>query len=109
SEKEARVAARIEALAGRPPQVCSLAAYDAVWLAALTAVASGGTADTAAFARVLPRTADNYFGATGWTRLNTAGDRDAADYEVWAVVEAEGGFAWRRIGHLPADAASAGR
>jgi branched-chain amino acid transport system substrate-binding protein len=100
SPKSSEIAARVAALAGRTPQVCALAAYDAVWLAALTALATGGTADTAAFARAFPQTADHYYGATGWTALNAAGDREAADYAIWTVAERDGAFIWQQTGRI---------
>jgi len=104
SPKTAQIAARVTALAGRAPQVCALAAYDAVWLAALTALATGGTDDSAAFARTFPQTADHYYGATGWTALNAAGDREAAEYAIWAVAERDGAFIWQQAGRIAVEA-----
>jgi branched-chain amino acid transport system substrate-binding protein len=37
-------------------------------------------------AKVLPSVADSFFGASGWTKLNEAGDRAFADYVVYKVV-----------------------
>ena len=79
--KTARISARVAQASGvAEPQVCSLTAYDAVWLAVLTQLP--GTADLRAS---VPPTADNFFGASGWTALNSAGDRDGGVYDVWVL------------------------
>jgi hypothetical protein len=49
--------------------------------------------------QAVPLTADHYFGASGWTALNRAGDRDAADYDFWAIKDQDGALGWQRTGH----------
>jgi branched-chain amino acid transport system substrate-binding protein len=97
TEKAERVRAKIRERIGGPSHACALAAYDALWLTALTSLATGGLEDVAAFKRAFPRMADSYFGATGWATLNAAGDRDVAEYDFWAVKEEGGAFRWDRV------------
>ena len=105
SARSARISARIAAAAGTFPHACALAAYDAVWVAALTALAAGNAEDAAALARTVPVTAESYFGATGWTALNAAGDRLTAEYDVWVVTEDGGRYTWQRAARVGTAAA----
>lgn len=84
-----------EAIGGGGVHFCSLAAYDAVWIAALSA-AVAGTDDIAAFKSALVATANAFEGASGRTTLDEAGDRADANYAVWAIEEENGQFAWRQ-------------
>jgi branched-chain amino acid transport system substrate-binding protein len=88
--------AAIRSVVGFEPQVCALTAYDAVWIAGLSTLVSD---DAAALRRAVPRTAGHYFGASGWTALNQAGDREIADYDFWAIRDREGTLEWQRIAH----------
>ena len=38
-----------------------------------------------------------YYGATGWTVLNAAGDRQYADFDFWAVRPSGSTHAWTRV------------
>lgn len=82
---------------GGSPDIYAVAAYDALWVAALTYVDTGGTEDTDALKKALPQTARSFSGATGLTTLNEAGDRDCGSYQFWRVVEGDGAFQWERI------------
>lgn len=91
------VRARVSAgIGGGPVYYCALAAYDAVWLAALTAAITG-TADTASFARTLVATANGSEGVTGPLTLDAAGDRAEAAYDVWAIQDRGGELVWRTV------------
>lgn len=72
---------------------CALAAYDAVWLAALAA-AEAGTEDIATYKAALVAIANDYWGASGSARLNAAGDRADALYIVWSIEEVNGQRQW---------------
>jgi len=74
---------------------CALAAYDAVWLAALAA-AIAGTEDIDAFKLALVEVANSYEGASGHTRFNSAGDRADATFNVWGIEEVNGQRLWVR-------------
>lgn len=88
---------RARARYGVELEALSFASYDAFWVGSLAALAIGPTSDAAALRRAIHRTADSYFGATGWTRLNAAGDRAGGDYDFGAVSQAEDMPVWERI------------
>ncbi len=76
---------RIQAEIGRKPEIYAIAAYDALWLAALTYLKTGVKVDINTLKNVFMFEADNYFGATGRTSLNAAGDRAFATYDFWGI------------------------
>jgi branched-chain amino acid transport system substrate-binding protein len=84
------------AIGGGGVHFCATAAYDAVWLAALSAAAVG-TEDLDSFKLALVAIADSYEGATGRTTLNAAGDRAVAAYDVWAIEEDNGQYMWKPV------------
>lgn len=51
---------------------------------------------------VLPEVAAKTFGTSGWLKLNPAGDRDIADYELWAIMVKEGKLEWTKVGYYSA-------
>jgi branched-chain amino acid transport system substrate-binding protein len=86
--------ARISAvIGGGGVHFCALAAYDAVWLAALAAALTG-TDDIDAFKLALVEVANSYEGASGLTRLNDSGDRADATYNVWGIEDVDGQRQW---------------
>lgn len=70
----------------REPDSYAYNAYDAVWLITYSIIKANST-DSEKVYQVFPQVANNYFGASGLTKLNAAGDRDSADYEIWAIVK----------------------
>jgi hypothetical protein len=62
SPRGERARAAIRAVVGFEPQVCALTAYDAIWVAGLSALVAD---DPAALRRAVPRTAEHYFGVSG--------------------------------------------
>jgi len=97
TERADAVRARISAgVGGGPVYFCAMAAYDAVWLAALTAAVTG-TADTASFERTLVATAATYEGVTGPLTLDAAGDRAEGAYDVWTIQERDGDLGWGTV------------
>jgi len=96
-EKWQALSERVFAKTGRRPDAFALAAYDAFWIAALNAAYSKN-AERHAEQDILSRTADLYFGATGWTALNSAGDRKHGDYDFWALrPDAHGALQWVNV------------
>ena len=93
----------------RPPDNYALAAYDALWVATLSYLATGGTNDSDALKKALQQTAGSYFGATGWTALNEAGDRKFGNYDFWAVREDNGTFLWEHVARYQVDPGLPGR
>lgn len=84
------------AIGGGGVHFCATAAYDAVWLAALSAAAAG-TEDIGRFTRALVTIASAYEGATGPTTLDAAGDRAHAAYDVWAIRQDDGLYVWAPV------------
>jgi len=84
------------AIGGGDVHFCAMAAYDAVWLASLSA-AIAGTEDIDPFKLALLKVADRYEGATGKTTLDAAGDRAEAAYDVWTIQEENGLLLWKRV------------
>lgn len=91
NNKTERIAARIRSLSGvETPHICSLTSYDAVWLAALTALARPAGPNGPG----LVVAADNFFGASGWTELDANGDRLSGEYQIFMLENTGTGFEW---------------
>ena len=78
----------------RQPDAFTLAAYDALWVLANTYIDSEISDDFSIFKKSFVRNAASYFGATGWTILNEAGDRKYGNYDFWSVEDLAGTFSW---------------
>ncbi|MBI3860054.1 MAG: ABC transporter substrate-binding protein [Thaumarchaeota archaeon] len=84
----------------QPSTACdsyTLEAYDSVWVGALAILACNAS-DGQCVQSVLPSIASNYFGVTGWTELNSAGDRAPAPYVIWTVLNEGGTPTWELAG-----------
>jgi branched-chain amino acid transport system substrate-binding protein len=89
------VATRIAAKAGgAQPDAFALAVYDGVWLAAQAYLAAGGTGHVTALKSALVTAADGFYGASGWTKLNAAGDRKFGDFDFFALAQSGSTFSW---------------
>jgi branched-chain amino acid transport system substrate-binding protein len=94
----APVAAEVEALTGLAPDAFGLSTYDAVWLITLAHLQAGGTRDLAHYKEAFARTAETYFGVTGWTRLNAAGDRATGAFDFHGICATGTDYAWQHTG-----------
>jgi branched-chain amino acid transport system substrate-binding protein len=108
-EQYRHIKGQIREKIGRVPDTYAIAAYDALWVATLSYLATGGTNDSATLKIALPQTAGYYFGATGWTALNEAGDRKFGNYDFWAVREDNGTFMWEDVAIYQVDPGLPGR
>lgn len=88
------IAARIATKAGAQPDAFALAVYDAVWLAAQAYLATGGTGHQAALKAAFVTAADGFYGASGWTKLNPAGDRKFGDFDFFSLSQNGSNFTW---------------
>jgi branched-chain amino acid transport system substrate-binding protein len=88
------VADRIKARAGQQPDAFALAVYDAVWLAAQAYLAAGGTGHLEALKSALVSAATGFYGASGWTVLNPAGDRKYGDFDFFALSQSGSTYSW---------------
>ena len=51
----------------------------------------------------IPLVADSYYGITGNTALNAAGDRKYARYDFWSVMQENGAYTWKKVGSYRED------
>jgi branched-chain amino acid transport system substrate-binding protein len=84
----------IRAKVGFQPDAYSLSVYDAAWVAALSVVEAEGRPEDlrASFVRNVQR----YWGLTGPTALDAAGDRLYANFDFWTVQNNAGKTDWVR-------------
>ena len=89
------IATRIAAKAGgAQPDAFALAVYDAVWLAAQAYLTTGGTGHVATLKSAFVTAADGFYGASGWTKLNAAGDRKFGDFDFFSLSQSGSTFTW---------------
>jgi branched-chain amino acid transport system substrate-binding protein len=84
---------QIEAMTGFSPDPFSLSVYDAAWVAALSVIEANQ--NTALYRESFVRNVQRYWGVTGPTALDAAGDRKFADFDFYAIVDGE----WVRTAH----------
>ncbi len=77
--------AALESVLLRTPDIYAFAAYDALWLATFTLLKTGFDNDIEAYKTQFDMEAENFYGVTGWTALNDAGDRAWATYDFWGI------------------------
>jgi branched-chain amino acid transport system substrate-binding protein len=87
---------KIMSKVGREPETYAYNSYDAAWLIALSLLCVGKY-DSEAVKKVLPTIASGFFGASGLTTLDKAGDRAPTDYELWTIVEVAGEYQWKHV------------
>ena len=82
--------------AGVPsPIAFSFAAYDGFVCATLAWLLAAG--DKTKVAAILPEVAKRYFGPTGWTLLDAAGDRAIGNFEFFGIVNQGGVYSWKGL------------
>ncbi len=82
---------------GRVPAPYAYNSYDIVWTLAM-ALAVVNDYNPEKVRDVLPKVVENYYGASGWFKLNEAGDRAFADYELWAIIKEGDKYVWKVVG-----------
>ena len=73
---------------GRDPSTFAYSSYDAVWIIGLAMLESNSTEASIIKAKI-PEIAENHKGAIGLTKLNSAGDLEQADYDIWGIRNGE--------------------
>lgn len=91
------LAACIRARTNLDPDAFALAVYNAVWVTAVAYVTTGPAPGIDALKQPFGEAAARYFGATGWTVLNEAGDRLYGDFDFRAIRMESGGPRWGRV------------
>jgi len=85
------------AKAGFEPYFTGVNIYDCLWLAALSVLEAQEYKGETIW-KILPKVADSYYGVSGWTTLNEAGDRKYPTYNIYQVVKEGGENKWKTIG-----------
>jgi branched-chain amino acid transport system substrate-binding protein len=80
---------------GREADAYSLVAHDAIEIASIASALVGGD-DPKQLKIAVTNTANSYFGTTGWTGLDNAGDRRIANYEFWEIKCVNGSNRWQQ-------------
>jgi branched-chain amino acid transport system substrate-binding protein len=93
------VAARIAAVAKAQPDAFALAVYDAVWLTAQAYLATGGMGRVTGLKAAFVTAAGSFYGASGWTKLNAAGDRQFGDFDFFAIAQPATAYRWDLAAH----------
>jgi branched-chain amino acid transport system substrate-binding protein len=88
------LSAEIKARIGFEPDAFALSVYDAAWVAALSAVESRNVPQFRRESFV--RNVQRYWGVTGPTALDAAGDRKLASFDFWTMKETSGTVEWLR-------------
>jgi branched-chain amino acid transport system substrate-binding protein len=97
NEKAKRAIEYVKQKLGREPDAYALAAYDILWVYALTLL-QVQKVDADLIRKVMPEVARSYYGAIGPVILNKAGDLAGADYELWVVQRVGDKYEWVKAG-----------
>lgn len=92
---------RIQTATGIVPDAFALCVYDAVWLAGMSLLDGRGWGETPSHPYLRQRIIDAasvYYGATGWTKLNDAGDRAYGVYDMKVLRRVNGTPTWVTVG-----------
>ena len=101
TENYAFIRDRIREKIGREPDAYAIVSYDALCVATQAYFAAGRRDDPSALKKALHTSAQIYYGASGWTILNEAGDREFGNYDFWLLRKKQETFYWDRAGdHL---------
>lgn len=84
----------IRARIGFAPDTFALSVYDAAWVAALAALQVDN--DTTRLRESFVRNVQRYWGLTGPTALDAAGDRKMANFDFWSIRTVNGTSEWVR-------------
>jgi branched-chain amino acid transport system substrate-binding protein len=83
---------------GFVPDALALSVYDAAWVGVLSAIELDGHTD--ALRESFVRNVQRYFGLTGPTALDAAGDRKIASFDLWTVRIVDGVAQWVLTGQV---------
>jgi branched-chain amino acid transport system substrate-binding protein len=97
NEKSKRVRDYVKQKLGREPDANAHAAYDILWVYALTLL-QVQKVDADLIRKVMPEVARNYYGSIGPVILNKAGDLAGADYDLWVVQKVGDKYEWVKAG-----------
>ncbi len=84
---------------GFQPDAFGLSTYDALWVIALSYLSNNEEDDFSNLKKIFIQTADSYYGLTGATVLNSAGDRKFGYYDYWSVQKENNNYSWVLVGN----------
>lgn len=89
----------IQKRTGIVPDAFALATYDALWVIAMSYNAFAHShPEFTQLKSEFPGQAGKYYGATGATLLNAAGDRAVGSYDYWGITKEGGNYKWALVG-----------
>jgi branched-chain amino acid transport system substrate-binding protein len=89
------ISTAIKSKTGLEPDAYALAAYDAVWVIARTVESMrSSTSDFTTTKNIFKTESNKYFGITGQTALNAAGDRSIGVFDYWGISLEAGKYKW---------------
>ena len=97
-----RVKAQVTEKLGHVPESYAYAAYDSAWIVTI-AYLETRSAGSSVMNVAIPQVADSYYGITGNTALNAAGDRKFASYDFRSVMQENGAYNWKKVGSYRED------
>ncbi|MCJ7608654.1 penicillin-binding protein activator [Candidatus Bathyarchaeota archaeon] len=98
SDKYNNLRTKIFTALGREAETYAYASYDGVWEIAYALMAVKKY-DADAVRKIMPYITQDYFGASGRVLLNSAGDRAAADYDIWVIYQKNSTtYDWKQYG-----------
>jgi len=84
---------------GSEPNAYAITSYDALWAVSESMMLSESL-NSLELKEILIHTIDRYSGITSRLKLNAAGDRKSASYDLVAVKEENGSYSWQCIGNF---------
>jgi branched-chain amino acid transport system substrate-binding protein len=98
SEKWLPVKRAVQDITGIEPDAFALSAYDAMWLIVISQTMNNFSKDINKIKSSLIQSASNYYGLTGWTHFNAAGDRQFGNFDYWIVKKNDDGtYSWVKV------------
>lgn len=99
-ERAKPIIERIQTATGIVPDAFALCVYDAVWLAGMSMLNGQGWGETPShpYRQRVTDAASVYYGASGWTKLNDAGDRAYGVYDMKVLRRVNGAPTWVTVG-----------
>lgn len=89
--------ARIAGAIGHQPDAYATITYDVLWILVRTILASDNEQDISRIKAFFMDESNQYFGASGSTRLNESGDRAFGNYDFWGLRPSASGYEWKRL------------
>lgn len=97
-ERAKPIIERIQTATGIVPDAFALCVYDAVWLAGMSMLNGPHSEGGSVLRQRVTDAASVYYGASGWTKLNDAGDRAYGVYDMKVLRRVNGTPTWVTVG-----------